>query len=81
MCVYVVHVCVRFILYLVVYMIGGACGACVVHVCVSCTYMCTWCITLHIYLVVHLMFSGACVCMCLVVHLVHVCLYCGYMCT
>ena len=28
-------------------------------------YMCTWCITLHIYLVVHLMFSGVsgtCVC-------------------
>ena len=58
MSVYVVHVCVKFILYLVVYMIGGACGACV---CILYIYVYMMHNFTYIYLVVHLMFSGACV--------------------
>ena len=63
MCVYLVHVCVRFILYFMVYMIGGAWGACVIYVCILYIHVYMVCnfTYLYIYLVVHLMFSGACV--------------------
>ena len=61
--VHMVHVCVCGACMCKVYPIFGGVYDwwCMCGTCISCTYMCTWCITLHIYLVVHLMFSGPCV--------------------